>query len=259
MANDQAENKEKGKESEDMGFLGHLGELRSRIIWSLVGVIIGAIISGVYINEIMEIILLGPAKDVKLGLQNLRPFGQPFLYFKVVFVVGFILAFPFILYQLWKFVKPGLYPSEKKWVSSITFFTSLCFLSGVAFAYFVMIPSMLNFAAQFGTDQIINMIDVNEYFSFITMMLLAAGLLFEMPMVTYVLSRIGMLTPSFMQKYRRHAIILILILAAVITPTPDPVTQLIFASPLFILYELSIIIARFGMKKHDTSGEETAN
>jgi len=116
-----------------------------------------------------------------------------------------------------------------------------------------MIPSMLNFAAQFGSEEIKNIIDINEYFSFITMMLLASGLLFEMPMVTFVLSRVGILTPAFMRKYRRHSVVVILILAAVLTPTPDPISQLIFAAPLFILYELSILISKIAEKKYNAS------
>ena len=255
MRNKETENKEpEGKEEEnnsEMGFLDHLGELRKRIIWALVGIIIGSAISAVFIDEILELILLRPSSLAAMDLQNLRPFGQPFLYFKVIFVSGIIIAFPFIIYQLWKFIAPGLYKKERRWVRSITFFTSLCFLIGVAFAYFVMIPSMLKFAASFGTEKIKNIIDINEYFSFIITLLLAAGLLFELPMVTYVLSRVGILTPKIMRKYRRHSIIIVLILAAILTPTPDPVSQLIFAAPLFILYEISILISRFGAKKYN--------
>lgn len=239
------------KNKEEMSFLDHLGEMRNRIIWSVVAVIVCAAIAGVFIQELMDYVLLNPASAVGLSLQNLRPFGQPFLFFKVAIVSGIILAFPFILYQLWKFVSPGLFPNEQGWVKSITFFTSLCFLSGIFFAYFVMIPSMLKFAASFGTDKIQNIIDINEYFSFITMILLAAGLLFELPMATFVLSRVGMLTPKGMRKYRRHAIIAILILAAILTPTPDPISQLIFAIPLFFLYEFSIIISKIAEKKYN--------
>lgn len=248
---------EKSKDTEpgDMGFLDHIGELRMRIIWSLVGIAAGCAIAGYFINDIMDWILLLPARQSGLDLQNLRPFGQPFLYFKVILVAGIIIAFPFMLYQLWKFIAPGLYSNEKGWVRSITAFTSFCFLSGVVFAYFVMIPSMLGFAASFGTEEIKNIIDINEYFSFITTLLLAAGLLFELPMVSYILSRVGILTPTIMRKYRRHGIIVILLLAAILTPTPDPVSQMIFAAPLFGLYEISILIAKAGKKKYDKSGK----
>ena len=236
----------------EMSFLDHLGELRKRIVWGLIGIIIGSIIAGIFVDKILEFVLLGPATRVGLALQNLRPFGQPFLYFKVIIVAGIIIAFPFIIYQLWKFIAPGLYSKEKFWVGRITFFTSFCFLFGVAFAYFVMIPSMLGFAASFGTEKIKNIIDVNEYLSFIITILLASGLVFELPMVSYVLARVGILTPKVMRKFRRHSIIIILIIAAVLTPTPDPISQLIFAAPLFVLYEISIWVAKIGEKKYES-------
>ncbi|MGA2296336.1 MAG: twin-arginine translocase subunit TatC [FCB group bacterium] len=255
-----AEEKEKEKETEseketqsEMGFFDHLEELRKRLIYAILGIVAGCIISGIFITRIMDWILLSPATMAKLNLQNLRPFGQPFLYFKVILVAGIIIAFPYILYQLWKFISPGLYHKERAWVGKITFFTSLCFLSGIAFSYFVMIPSMLAFAAYFGTEKIKNIIDINEYFSFLTTMLLATGLVFEMPMISYVLSRFGILKPTFLRKYRRHSIIVILIVAAVITPTPDPISQLIFATPLFILYEISILISKMAQKKFQSA------
>jgi len=240
-------------ENTDMSFLEHLGALRMKIIWSVVGLVIGCIIAGIFIEEIVQYILLNPAVTYGLKLQNLRPFGQPILYFKLVFIMGFILSFPFMLYQLWRFISPGLYHNERNWARVITFFTTLCFLTGVAFAYFLMIPTMLNFAAHFGSADIVNNIDINEYLSFISMIILAAGLLFELPMVIYVLSRFDLLTPTTLRKYRRHSIILILILAAILTPTPDPVSQLVFAAPLFVLYEISIFIAKLGKKQYDRS------
>ena len=253
MAEEAKKEKTKKKSDErEMNFLDHLGEFRMRIIWSLVALIVASIGVGVLVFEynLIDIILLNLATQSGLDLQNLKPFGQPFLFFKVTIVGGLIISFPFMLYQLWKFIAPGLYDKEKGWVRTITFFTTLCFLIGVAFAYFVMIPSMLSFAAGFGSDKIKNIIDINEYFSFLTTLILAAGLLFELPMVSFVLARVGILTPQMMRKYRRHGIVVILILAAILTPTPDPVSQMIFASPLFILYELSIFIAKIGEKKY---------
>jgi sec-independent protein translocase protein TatC len=239
-----------GKDSQqEMGFLGHLEELRNKIIWSVLALVIASILSGIYINEIMDLILLKPAIAVKLDLQNLRPFGQPFLYFKVIFVVAIIMAFPFFLYQLWRFIAPGLYVNERRWARYITLFTTICFLLGILFAYYFMIPSMLSFAASFGSAKIKNIIDVNEYFSFITIMLLAMGLIFEMPMIAFILSRVGILTPQFLRKHRKHSIIIILILAAAITPTTDPVSMLIFAAPLFVLFEISILISAIGSKQ----------
>lgn len=238
---------------EEMSFLDHLGDLRKKIMWAVLGIIVGSIISGVFIQQIVDYVLLNPAVTYGLKLQNLRPFGQPILYFKLVFIIGFIISFPFTLYQLWRFIAPGLYVNERRWARLITLFTSLCFLLGVTFAYFVMIPSMLNFAAHFGSKDIVNNIDINEYLSFISMIILAAGLLFELPMIVFVLSRFGLMTPQFLKKYRRHSIVAILIIAAVITPTPDPVSQLIFAAPLFVLYEISIIISKFAVKQYEES------
>ncbi len=244
---------EDSSETEEMSFFDHFGELRKRIMWALFFVIIGCIISAFNIDVLMNEILLNPATNAKLNLQNLKPFGQPFLYFKIVLIAGIIISIPFILFQIWKFVSPGLYSNERKWVRVITFFTSLCFFGGVAFSYFVMVPSMLAFAASFGTDKIVNNIDVNEFLSFITMILLAAGILFEMPMVAFVLSKFGIVKAKTMSKYRRHSIVAILILAAVLTPTPDPISQSIFAAPLLVLYEISIIIAKLSEKKETIS------
>lgn len=234
---------------QEQGFLEHLEELRQRIFKALLFVLLGCILAGVFVNDLMTIVLLKPAADAKLELQNLRPFGQPFLYFKVVFAAGIIVAFPFAIYQLWKFIEPGLYKHERQWAGKITAFTTICFLIGVSFAYFVMIPGMLQFSANFGNPAIKNIIDVNEYFGFITMTVLGAGLIFELPMITFVLASIGMVTAAMMRQYRRHAIVVILIIAAILTPSPDPVNQLIFACPLYVLYELSIIVAKVSAKK----------
>lgn len=234
---------------EEMNFWDHLDELRKRLLWAVIGIALACIVTGVFHEFIINTLLIEPSNSVGLKLQNLRVFGQPFFYFKIILVSGLILASPFVLYQIWLFIEPGLYSNEKNWARKITFFTSISFFGGVAFAYFVMIPSMLNFAASFGTDLIANNIDINEYLSFITMILLAAGLLFEMPMVSYVLSKVGLINPKMLRKFWRHAIIVILILAAVLTPTPDPVSQMIFAAPLFILYEISIWVSAIAHKK----------
>lgn len=250
---------EKPETGAEMGFWDHLDEFRKRIINGLVSIILTSILAAVFIEKIMKYVLLKPATDVHLELQNLKPFGQQFLYFKVILVVGIILASPVILYQIWKFIEPGLYQKEKKWARSITVFTSLCFASGVAFSYYVIIPTMLAFTSTFGTTEIKNSIDVNEYFSFITMMLLATGVMFEMPMITFVLTKVGILSSKLLKKFWRHAFVVILIIAAVATPTPDPISQLIFAAPLFILYFLSIWISIFVEKGKEIASKSTPN
>lgn len=229
----------------EMGFLDHLEELRSRLFKAVLGLLIGCIITGFYADEVMNLILLRPALSANVHLQNIEPFGQAFLYFKVIFLCGTILSMPWVLYQVWGFVAPGLYMTERKWAGRITILTSISFLLGVAFGYFVLIPNMMSYVNQYANPNIENNIAVGNYFSFLVNMLLAAGLIFELPMVTFVLARIGVVTSTMMSGYRRHAIIVILILAAVITPSPDPVSQLMVALPLWILYEISIVIAKF--------------
>jgi sec-independent protein translocase protein TatC len=245
---------EHNPDDKEQGFLHHLEELRQRIFKAVVAILVGCGIAGYFVNDIMKYVLLKPATDARLELQNLRPFGQQFLYFKVIFAVGIVLAFPFAIYQIWKFIEPGLYKHERQWAGKITLFTTLCFALGVSFAYFVMLPGMLNFTAGFGSASIKNIIDVTEYFGFVITTVLGAGLIFELPMVTFVLASIGIVTAAMMSKFRRYAVVLILIIAAVLTPSPDPFNQLIFACPLYVLYELSIVIARFARRKEPVSG-----
>jgi len=240
----------------EMGFLDHLDELRRRILSGVVGVLVASIAASFFIGDIVEYILLRPALEAGLRLQNLRPFGQAFLYFKLIFICGFILGFPWVLWNLWRFVAPGLYEHERRWARQITAWTSVCFLVGIAFAYFGMIPSMMAFAKSFGSSHIENIIDVNEYLGFFATVILASGLIFELPMVMYVLSRVGIVTPTFLSTYRRHAIVLILIIAAVLTPTPDPINQLFFAAPLYVLYELSIVISKFAVKRRAAASDQ---
>jgi len=237
------------KETNEMGFLDHLEELRWRIIKSLIGIVIGGIICWIFIDPIINDILIKPALDYKLKLQNIRPFGQVFLYMQVAIIGGIILSFPNLLFQLWKFIAPGLYPKERKYIFRIVFFTSFCFLCGISFAYFLMIPMALSFFSTFGTQQIENIIAINEYISFIVSVILGAGIVFELPMASWFLSKLGLLTPAFMRKFRRHAIVVIFVLAAILTPGTDPVSQVILAIPLLILYEISIWISKVAQKK----------
>jgi sec-independent protein translocase protein TatC len=232
-----------------MTFLDHLEELRWRIIYSLIGIVVGTIVSWIFIDFFIEQILLLPAKQAGLKLQNLKPFGQLFIYFQVAIIIGLILSFPNVVYQLWKFIAPALKQKEKKYIKWIVIFTTFCFLSGVVFAYFVMLPLTLKFAAQFGSPTIENNFSIDEYFSIILSVILGAGLVFELPMLSFFLSSIGLLTPKLMRKYRRHSIVAIMIFAAILTPGTDPVSQLLLAIPLVILYEISILVSKIFQRK----------
>ena len=232
----------------EMTFMDHLEELRKRIFYSLIGVVAGAIICGMFTDQIINFLLF-PAKSNKIDLQNLRPFGQLFLYFEVFLIGGSILSLPNVFYQFWKFISPALRKRERRYISAIVAFSTICFLGGVVFSYFVMLPAAFSFAASFGSADIKNAFAIDEYMSIILSVMLGAGLVFELPMISFFLSKLGILTPGVMRKYRRHAIVVILIVAALLTPGTDPVSQVLLAIPLLILYEISILVSKFSSKK----------
>ncbi len=236
-------------EEAEMTFLEHLEELRWRILYSLIGIVIGTIIAWIFIDFLVDTVLLRPARESNINLQNLRPFGQLFLYFQIAIIFGVILSLPNIFYQLWKFIAPALKQNEKRYVTLIVTFSTICFLVGIVFAYFVMLPLTLAFAAQFGSEAIENNFAINEYFSIIISVMLGAGVVFELPMLSFLLSKLGIITPRIMRTYRKHAIVAILFLAAILTPGTDPVSQVILAVPLVLLYEISIFVSKMSQKK----------
>lgn len=243
----------------EMSFLDHLEELRWRLIKALIGLLLAVLACGVFSDWIVNEVVLHPGRVISppLKLINTVPYGQITFYMMVVVVAGLIVSSPWILYQLWKFAQPGLLPGERKYISGIVTYTTLCFLAGVAFAYFVILPYMLQFFVTFGTPGIQNMISVSEYMSFVLQLILLSGLIFELPMVSYFLARLGILTPAFMRHYRRHAIVAILIVAALVTPTTDPFTMAVFSIPMLCLYEISIWIAGIARRKREAA--ETGN
>jgi sec-independent protein translocase protein TatC len=242
MPNDQVQEKE-------MSFFDHLEELRWRIVKAVIAVLIAAAGCAFFSDFLVKTVLMKPLLNVGLKAQVLTPYGIMLLYMEVVLVAGLIIAMPILLYQLWQFIAPGLLPTERKYVWWIIFFTSLCFLSGVVFAYFVLIPTALQFFAGFGTDTFALNVSADNYISFLLSLILGAGLVFELPMISYFLSKLGLLTPVFMRKYRRHAVVGILIISAVVTPTPDIITQSLLAAPMIFLYEISIFISKYAQKE----------
>ena len=154
-----------GESTEDeMSFLDHLEELRWMILYSLIGIGVGTIVAWIFIDYLIEFVLLVPAKNANLKLQNLEPFGQLMLYLKVAIISGVVISIPNVFLQLWKFISPALKANEKKYVTSIVFFSSFCFLSGIVFAYYIMLPFTLKFAVAFGTENIENNFAVQEYY-----------------------------------------------------------------------------------------------
>lgn len=162
---------------------------------------------------------------------------------------GFIISFPYIIWEFWRFISPGLYEKEKKAAGGFIIISSLLFFTGVLFGYYVIVPLSVNFLGNYSVSDIIERnIKIDSYISLVRSSLLAAGFIFELPIIIYFLSKIGIVTPSFLRKYRKHALVLVLILSAIITP-PDVVSQIIVAIPILILYEASIFISKMVVKK----------
>ncbi len=242
-------------DEQEMSFLDHLEELRWHIIRAVAGVLAAVAVCGYYADWIINEVILRPSTltTPPLELINTIPYGQITFYMMTVVVSGLVISVPWILYQIWKFIQPGLLPKERKYIARIVTFSSLCFFAGVAFSYFLMLPYMLQFFTEFGTKDIRNMIAVSEYMSFVIQLVLISGLLFELPMVSFFLARFGIMTPAFMRHYRRHAYVVILIVAAIVTPTTDPVTMSVFSIPIVVLYEVSIGIAGIAKRKRDAA------
>lgn len=247
--------------TDEMSFIEHLDDLRKHLIKGFIGVGIGIGIAFYFSDFLLNEFFLGPTRAeffvydllridaIDLTLQSRKLPGQFVTYFGTMFLVGAIIGSPVFFYQLWKFVSPALSSNETSGAKFGAVFVSFFFLLGVSFGYFILVPVALQFFATFTfTDQIRNDFDINEYFGSFTTWLLGAGFVFQLPVVSYFLSKIGLLDPVFLKKYRRHAIVGCLIIAALLTP-PDPFSQIILAVPMIGLYELSIIISRFANKK----------
>jgi sec-independent protein translocase protein TatC len=251
----------------EMTFLEHLEELRWHIVRSLVVVVIIATIMFIWKSLVLSIVF-GPTRPdfitykvlcdvVKRFNENascLSPtniifitpnFGEKFItYLKLSIILGIVASFPYIFWEFWRFISPGLYEKERKAAKGVVFVCSALFILGVTFGYYVLSPFAITFLTGFEIQDIPQATPAfSSYINYLTMFTVPLGLVFEMPVVVYFLSKIGLLTPEFMRTYRRHAIVIILIVAAVITP-PDVVTQFLVGIPLFILYEISILVSK---------------
>ena len=223
-----------------MSFLEHLEELRWRLLKSIIAIIFGGSFCFLFIDEIIQF-LIAPIYNLSNSpdLQVLKVQGMFMIKWGVALLGGSIVAIPVLTYQMAKFIGPGLHNDEKKVMVPLVFFSYLAFLVGIVFAFYVLIPYSLEFFTSMGVIEVKNNFSINYYFSFITMLLLGSGVIFELPIVVFILSAIGLLTPAFMRHYRRHAIVVILVLSAFITP-PDPISLVFISIPLAFLYEISI-------------------
>ena len=263
----------RAKADNEMSFLEHLEELRWHIVRSVLSIFIVAIIAFIYRDIIFDTIILAPKNPdfltnrllCKLGqlvnvnalcinthpfeIINIRMAGQFTIHIAVSLIAGIILAFPYIFWEFWKFFRPALYSSEKKHTRGAVFFSSLLFISGVLFGYYIIVPLSVNFLCSYNVSaKVTNQINLRSYIGTVASITLASGIIFQLPILSYFLTKIGLVDPHFLKKYRKHSIIVILALAAIITP-PDIFSQVLVCIPLLFLYEIGILISRRVIEK----------
>jgi sec-independent protein translocase protein TatC len=275
-------NKRNKDPNAEMSFIDHLEELRWHLIRSVIAIVIGAVIVLIYANNIVDSVLMAPTRPDfvsarwlcnmghSIGIGNTLCFqaidakflenkmtGQFISYFTLGFMGGFVLAFPYIFWEFWRFIRPALSPGELKNTRGVIFWVSFLFFLGVAFGYFILTPFMVNFYFNFKlSSQIVIMPSFSDYLENLIYTTVGIGVLFQMPLLVMVLARIRIVTARFLRKYRRHAFVIILIAAAIITPSTDPFSLTIVTIPLYALYEASIIIASRINKRQDKQLEE---
>jgi len=274
--------KNKGKNLEaEMSFFEHLEVLRWHLIRAAIAVMIFMGLAWTFYDFIFNEIILGPkkatfwtyrmmclltekidlgsdfcVKEIPIQIINIQMAGQFTLQMNSSLMIGIMIGFPYLLYEIWRFVKPALSEEERNSATGFVFYASLLFALGVLFGYYIITPLSVNFLANWQvSEQIANQITISSYLSSIATITLGTGIIFELPIVIYILSRIGIMTPQFMRTYRKYAFIIILIIAAIVTPTADALTMLTVTFPLVLLYEISIFIAE-GVQKRKIKKEK---
>lgn len=268
MALDQIQEEEEG-----MSFLDHLEALRFHLLRSVAAILVFSVIAFLAKSIVFGMIILGPSKidfftyrvlcdvagwlnvpalcidELPFTIQSRQMTGQFSMHMTSSFIVGFIVAFPYVFWEFWRFISPGLYDKEKNAASGAVFFVSFLFLLGAAFGYYVLAPLSINFLANYQLDPtILNEFDITSYVTTLVMLVLASAIMFQLPVVVYFLSMSGLVTSKMLKAYRKHSIVVILIVSAIITP-PDVISQLLISMPIMVLYEVGISIAKRLEKK----------
>ncbi|MFN7013269.1 MAG: twin-arginine translocase subunit TatC [Bacteroidia bacterium] len=258
----------------EMSFLDHLEELRWHIIRSAVAVLIMAILAFTFSRYIFDYIIVAPKspdfityrllckitslmtgddslciKEIPITLINIEMAGQFSTDVIVSFFSGLILAFPYVVWEIWQFLKPALHENERKNTRGFVFYVSILFITGVLFGYYLILPLSVNFLGNYKvSEEVFNQISLGSYISTTVTLCMSSGIVFQLPILVYILSRLGLITPDFMRKYRKHSIIVVLFISAIITP-PDITSQILVSIPIIILYEISIFISASVQKK----------
>lgn len=261
------------KPTNEMSFLDHLEELRWVLVRSSAAVVIMAIVTYFFADYIFDELIFGPTDpnfityrffckashylgfadsicitELPFIIQNTQMEGQVNIFVWTCITAGFILAFPYILWQFWKFISPALYEKERKNAKAFIFVASILFFLGVLFGYYVIVPMSVNFVATFSISDVVkNQFNIDSYIGMVKTAVIASGLYFELPIILYFLTKLGLVTPTFLRKYRKYAVVIVLIIAAIVTP-PDVVSQITVAIPMLLIYELSIWISAVVVK-----------
>ncbi len=272
MSEEQANSKPKRSRAnleEEMSFFGHLATLRMHLVRSALVIVSITALAFVYYDIIFDQIVMGPKnpsfwtyrmmcllaekfslgadfciKEIPFNIINTEMAGQFTLQMNSSLIMGIVLGFPYLLWELWRFVKPALHENERKSASGFVFYASMLFVLGILFGYYIISPLSVNFLANYTVSEfIVNNITIDSYLSTVATLTLGSGIIFELPIIIYVLSKLGIMTPQFMRSSRRYATVIILIIAAIVTPTPDLFTMFTVSLPLFLLYEISIIVS----------------
>lgn len=267
--------KKKAAPEKEMSFLDHLEELRWHLVRSTMAVLIVAVLAFIFKRFIFETLIFGPSRpgfatyaifcdisqalgmdafcfqEMPFKIQSRTMAGQFSAHMWTSIYAGLILAFPYILYEFWKFISPGLKEKERKSSRGFIFIASILFFLGVLFGYYLITPLSINFLGSYQVSStVINQFDIGSYISLVRTSVLACGIIFELPILMYILTKIGLVTPEILRKYRKFALIIVLVLSAIITP-PDIVSQIIVAIPIVILYEVSIYISKIVIRNQE--------
>lgn len=260
-------------EAKDMSFWGHIGELRGHLIRSVIAIIVAAIVVGFNVNWIMDNVFFGPTRNdfftfrvvnhfsreligedsivlpTQFAVQQKKLFQQFNVMIAVSIFGGMVAAFPYLVWELWRFISPALHPKERKNSVFLINFVWILFLLGILCGYFLILPFAINFGLLFKiSDSITQLFDLSDYTTLFLQIVLGMGLVFLFPVIVYFLTSIGILTPKFMRTYRRHAIVMIMVVAAIITPA-DVLSMVMAAFPLLLLYEFSILMSAYTYRK----------
>jgi sec-independent protein translocase protein TatC len=260
-------------ENSEMTFLDHLESLRWHIIRSVIVIFVLACVAFTNKEILFDGIILAPKSEnfltyrvlcalsqrfnldfclgkVDFTLISMDMSGQFMTHMWIAFMAGFVVGFPYFIWEIWRFIKPALSQNELKYSKGIVFFTTLLFVTGLLFGYYVITPLSINFLGNYHvSEEVKNAISLDSYINIVTVLSLSSGLVFEMPMIVFFLSKLGVINPQFMRKYRKHAMVVNLIIAAFITPSPDVTSQMLVAVPLFCLYEISIYVSVMVQKR----------